>query len=147
LVAETRQHGSRDRALGNGFGLLADYIFAESREGEEIAMTAPVFATSEGKNWMIRFVMPKAVTRAALPSPGPGIAITDLPERTVAVLRFSGRADEKLLAAKEAELRGRMEERGLTPLGGIEHAFYDSPIMPGPLRNNEVMIAVDLEPA
>lgn len=141
-VAETRQHGSRDRALGNGFGLLADYIFAESREGDEIAMTAPVLAAPMGRDWAIRFIMPKALARADLPVPGRGVTIADLPARTVAVLRFGGRADDKLIAAKEAELQEWLAERGIAALGPIEHAFYDSPIMPGPLRQNEVMAEI-----
>lgn len=143
IVAETRQHGSRDRALGNGFGLLADYIFAESREGEEIATTAPVFAVPIGKGWAIRFVMPKALARNGLPAPGPGVSIAEVPPRTVAVLRFGGRADDKLIKGKEAELRERLKERGIAAAGPIEHAFYDSPIMPGPLRQNEVMAPID----
>lgn len=142
IVAETHQHGSRDRALGNGFGLLADYIFAESREGDEIATTAPVFAVPRARDWTIRFVMPKALALEDLPKPGRGVAITELPPRTVAVLRFGGRADEKLIAAKETELRERLAERGIAPAGPIEHAFYDSPIMPGPLRQNEVMTEI-----
>lgn len=141
-VAETRQHGSRDRALGNGFGLLADYIFAESREGEEIPMTAPVFAVPTGKDWTIRFVMPKTLKREDLPVPGNGIAIADIPARTLAVLRFGGRADEKLIAGKENELRDWLAGRDIVPAGPIEHAFYDSPIMPGPLRQNEVMAPI-----
>ena len=142
IVAETRQPGSRDRALGNGFGLLADYIFAESREGEEIAMTAPVFAVPVARDWMIRFVMPKALDRADLPKPGRGVAIGDVPARTVAVLRFGGRADDRLIAEKEAELRARLAEREIAATGPIEHAFYDSPIMPGPLRQNEVLAPI-----
>jgi hypothetical protein len=142
IVAETRQHGARDRALGNGFGLLADYIFAESREGEEIAMTAPVFAVPTGKDWTIRFVMPADLAREDLPVPGRGVTIAEIPARPVAVLRFGGRADDKLLAAREAELGEWLADRGLTATGPIEHAFYDSPIMPGPLRQNEVMVEI-----
>jgi hypothetical protein len=143
IVAETRQHGARDRALGNGFGLLADYIFAESREGEEIAMTAPVFAVPVAKDWTIRFVMPRSIDRDDLPKPGRGVTIAEVPSRTVAVLRFGGRADDKLLASREAELRAWLEERGIAAVGAIEHAFYDSPIMPGPLRQNEVMVEIE----
>ena len=142
VVAETRQHGSRDRALGNGFGLLADYIFAESREGEEIAMTAPVFAVPVAKDWLIRFVMPRMLKREDLPKPGRGIVISDIPSRRVAVLRFGGRADDRLLKTKEEELLSRLAERGIAAAGPIEHAFYDSPIMPGPLRSNEVMAEI-----
>jgi hypothetical protein len=141
-VAQTRQPGSRDRALGNGFGLLADYIFAESRDGEEIAATAPVFAVQGVREWTIRFVMPKAIAREDLPEPGPGVSIAEVPARTVAVLRFGGRADDKLLIAREKELRGWLTKRDISPKGPIEHAFYDSPIMPGPLRQNEVMVEI-----
>jgi len=142
IVAETRQHGSRDRALGNGFGLLADYIFAESREGDEIAMTAPVFAVPAAKDWLIRFIMPRTLKREDLPKPGRGVAIAEIPSRTVAVLRFGGRADDRLLKTKEEELLSRLAERGTVAAGPIEHAFYDSPIMPGPLRSNEVMVEI-----
>lgn len=141
-VAQTRQPGARDRALGNGFGLLADYIFAESREGEEIATTAPVFAVKGDKDWTIRFVMPKALPRDELPEPGPGVAIAEVPARTVAVIRFGGRADDKLLKAKESELHAWLNDKDISAKGPIEHAFYDSPIMPGPLRQNEVMVEI-----
>ncbi len=142
LVAQTVQPGSRDRALGNGLGLLADYFFAESRDGDEIAMTAPMFALAGTQYWTVRIATPRAIERAALPQPGPGVTITELPARTMAVVRFGGRADGQMLAVKEAELRSWLESRGLVALGGIEHAFYDSPVMPGPLRNNEVMIQI-----
>lgn len=145
-VAETEQQGTRDRALGNGFGLLADYFFAESRDGEEIDMTAPVFAVEGDRHWTIRFVLPRALDDDALPEPGPGIALGEIPARTVAVVRFGGRADDRMLATKEIELARWMEARGFAPDGPIEHAFYNSPIMPGPLRQNEVMIPIH-EPA
>jgi len=143
LVAETVQRGRRDRALGNGFGLLADYIFAESREGEEIAMTAPVLAQVEGKGaWRIRFIMPSVWTRGTLPKPGPGVAIGEVPERRVAAVKFGGRADNQSLAAKEVELREWLDKEGLSAASGAEHAFYNSPFIPGPLRHNEVLIEV-----
>lgn len=141
-VAETMQQGSRDRALGNGFGLLADYFFAESREGDEIDMTAPVFAVEGERGWTIRFVLPKALAAGATPVPGPGISLAQVDARTMAVIRFGGRADDRMLATKEAELKGWMEAHGYAPAGPIEHAFYNSPIMPGPLRHNEVMIPI-----
>ena len=41
-VAETVVNGPRREALGEGFRILADYIFAKSREGEKLPMTVPV---------------------------------------------------------------------------------------------------------
>ena len=142
VVAETLRTGGRAAALKSGFGVLADYIFAESRDGEAIAMTAPVLADPAGANWRIRFVMPAKYTRATLPPAGPNVTITDVPARTVAAIRFAGRPDDAALIAREAELRGWMQANGLAASGEAEHAYYNSPLMPGPLRRNEVMIAI-----
>lgn len=141
LVAETIQHGSRDRALGNGFGLLADYIFAESREGDELPMMVPVLGSAvEGGDWKIRFLMPADQTRETLPEPGPGVAIAEIPERELAIIKFSGKPDDKTLAAKEAELRLWIAAQGRDAAGPVEHGYYNSPLRPGPMRQNEVMI-------
>ena len=144
VVAQTIQAGSRDRAMGNGFGLLADYIFAEGREGDEIRATAPVFLVAESTRSVVRFYMPAGSTIESLPQPGEGIELVELQPRTVALIRFGGRADERLVIQKEAELRSWLSGRGIEPAGPAEHAFYNSPIIPGPLRHNEVMIEVDL---
>lgn len=143
LVAETVQSGIRKRALNSGFGVLADYIFAESRGGEEIAMTAPVLAEPAAAEWRVRFVMPARYSRATLPAPGPGVSIQDLPARQVAAVRFAGRADDGLLYRQEEALRAWLAQRGVTPAGGAEHAFYNSPMIPGPLRRNEVLIPIE----
>lgn len=42
VVAETVVRGHRKAALNRGFGILADYIFAKSRDGEALPMTDPV---------------------------------------------------------------------------------------------------------
>jgi hypothetical protein len=42
----------------------------------------------------------------------------------------------------EARLNAWVEQQGLTPVGAIEYAFYDAPMVPGPLRRNEVMVEV-----
>ncbi len=141
-VAETVQAGTRKRALNSGFGLLADYIFAESRGGKEIAMTAPVLVEPSGDKWRVRFVMPAQDVAAGLPAPGAGVTIADVPARTVGVVRFGGWADDALLARKERELRDWLAARGRAPIGRAEHAFYNSPFIPAPLRRNEVMLAL-----
>lgn len=155
LVAETVDTGARQQALDRGFDKLAGYIFAKSRGGERISMTAPVLSDrderiamtapvlSEGAadGWRTRFVMPAKYSRDTLPPPGPGVTITTRPARRVAVLRFAGKTDDATLAEREAELRRWMTSRGLSA-GAFEYAFYNSPFIPGPLRRNEVMIEV-----
>lgn len=141
LLVETVQHGSRDRALGNGFGLLADYMFGEHREGDEIPMIVPVLAEPvAGGSWRIRFIIPEGYAREALPDPGPGIDIAELPPREVAALKFGGKPGDALLAAKEADLRAWVAARGREAAPAAEHGYYNSPLRPGPVRQNEILI-------
>ena len=143
LVAETVASGERYGALNEGFRTLADYIFAKSRGGKKIAMTAPVLSDREGRDdWRVRFVMPAAYTAETLPPPSDGVEIEQLPARRVAAIRFSGLARDAQLEANERKLRAWLEGRGETDTGHAEHAFYDAPFVPGPLRRNEVLIAL-----
>jgi hypothetical protein len=140
LVAETLDDGARDAALDAGFGRLAGYIFAKSRGGEAIAMTAPVLSDGADGRWRTRFVMPAQYSRATLPPPGPGVTIEKVPARRVGAIRFNGRATEGALAAKEDQLREWLAERGLEPAGPAEYGFYNPPFTPPPMRRNEVLI-------
>jgi hypothetical protein len=143
VTAATEARGPRDAALERGFKILADYIFAKSRHGEKIAMTAPVLSDSSSKSgWRTRFIMPAGKTRADLPTPPSGVTLANEPPRRVAAVRFSGRADDADLAAKEGALRSWLELRTFPSEGLAEHAFYNSPVMPGPLRRNEVIITL-----
>jgi hypothetical protein len=151
LLAETVVTSARDRkqALDRGFRMLADYIFAKSRPGEKIAMTAPVLSDHQPGNdqsatdehgWRVRFIMPRAYTRDSLPPAPAGIDIMDLPCRRVAVVRFAGLASDAVLQEKEAALRHWLDTRGESDTGKVEYAFYDAPFIPGPLRRNEVLV-------
>ncbi len=155
-VAETVIEGGRKASLGKGFRELADYIFAKSRDGEKLSMTVPVMqdggdpmATDpplfdddlEGA-WRTRFVMPEGRSADDLPVPPDGILLVEMQARKVAVVSFSGVADDKLLAAQEDRLRGWLARRGDKSEAEPEYAFYNSPMIPGPLRRNEVWLAV-----
>lgn len=151
LVAESIQKGSRSEALDAGFRKISAYIFAKpqgraKREdaAEKIAMTVPVTTTNEdNRSWRVRFVMPRAQTRETLPQPATGVAIAEQGERHVAALRFAGLGtDDELVEAKKHELVAWVAERGFKPVGDVEYAFYNAPIVPGPLRRNEVWIAI-----
>jgi effector-binding domain-containing protein len=143
LIAEAKVAGERGYALDKGFGQLADYIFAKSRDGEKVPMTAPVLSASAGgEDWATRFVMPAHLTRETLPQPDPGISITTLPARRVAAIRFAGTADEATIADHEEQLRHWVGAKKLKATGEPERAFYNSPFMPGPLRRTEILIPV-----
>ena len=153
-VAETVVEGGRKASLGAGFRVLADYIGAKSRAGEKLAMTVPVMQDSgdpmasdppmfddelEGA-WRTRFVMPAGRDAEDLPRPPEGVELVELPARKVAVVSFAGLADDKLLSAQADRLRGWLARRGEASEAEVEYAFYNSPMIPGPLRRNEVWL-------
>ncbi|MCY7271026.1 MAG: heme-binding protein [Sphingomonas bacterium] len=155
-VAETVVQGPRKAALGQGFEIIADYIFAKSRPGEKIAMTVPVMQDSgdpmasdpplfddqlEGA-WRTRFVMPAGRNAGDLPEPPASIELVDMPPRKVAVVSFAGRADDQMLADAEDRLRGWLARTGEKSDAEPEYAFYNSPVIPAPLRRNEVWLAL-----
>lgn len=165
IVAEVTHTGSRERASGASFRRLAAYIFGQDRPagGEDIAMTAPVMqervdqsaqiamtspviqeATGEG-TWRMRFVMPAQYTMETLPQPPSDITLTQVPGRRMASVRFNGNGRASDLTAMEERLANWIESEGLTAIGEVEYAFYDAPMVPGPLRRNEVLIEVAAE--
>ena len=159
IVAEVTHTGDRRPALNAGFRRLAAYIFAEDRPGEEIAMTSPVMQDQSaeiamtapvlqdgGKDtggWRTRFVMPARYTLETLPTPPDDITLVEMPRRRIAAVRFSGNGDNAELVAREEALRAWLDERELTVAGPAEFAFYDAPMVPAPLRRNEVMLPVE----
>ena len=153
-VAETVVEGGRKASLSAGFRVLADYIFAKSRGGEKLSMTVPVMQDGgdpmasdpplfddelEGA-WRTRFVMPAGRNVDDLPQPPDGVELVEMPARKVAVVSFTGVANDKLLSAQEDRLRGWLARRGDTSEAEPEYAFYNSPMIPGPLRRNEVWL-------
>ena len=159
VVAEVTREGDRANAVRRGFGPLAGYIFAKERDGDRIAMTAPVTqrrrdpiamtapvtqtpAASSG-SWAIRFIMPANYSLESLPKPvGSDVRLAKLPRQRRAVIRFSGVTTNELIDAKESALRKWLMERGLRPNGPPTYAYYNHPLTPGFLRRNEVMFDV-----
>jgi len=153
-VAETVVTGSRQEALDEGHRILADYLSAKSRGGDAIPMMNPLIQDSgdpmasdpplfdddlEGA-WRSRLVMP--APRDELPDPPEGVELVEVPARKVAVVSFSGRWTDALLKEQEDRLRGWLATRGLRAGGEAEYAFYNSPMIPGPLRRNEVWLTL-----
>lgn len=158
IVAETTVQGGAWDARFEGFGPLADYIFAKDRQGkkiamtapvtqaprEPIAMTAPVTETRDGAGgWTIAFTMPSHYSMKTLPAPSdPNVKLVEKPSRTMAVLGFTGLATNTDMDAASHRLEQRIASEGLTVLGKPVFAFYDPPWTLPFLRRNEVMIEV-----
>ncbi|MEE4288273.1 MAG: heme-binding protein [Erythrobacter sp.] len=170
VVAEITHAGDRRGASGRSFRRLAAYIFANDRpeggesiamtapvieervqpqetdQDEKIAMTSPVFQEETATDrWRMRFVMPAKYTLETLPTPPKDITLTKVPARRLAAVKFNGYASSSDLAQMEAFLSEWIAGQGLTPVGDYEYAFYDAPMVPGPMRRNEVLIEVIAE--
>lgn len=84
--------------------------------------------------------MPSQYALADLPKPADAqVRLATEPAKRRAAVRFSGVADDELIASQEAALVAWMENRGLTPSGPPTYAYYNDPFTPGFLRRNEVM--------
>jgi len=158
VVAEVSVKGDRETAAGQGFRLLAGYIFGDntrrqkiamtapvvqSPAGETIAMTKPVLQTGENGTWVIRFIMPRGSTLDTLPRPNnPKVQLHALAAGRVAVVRFSGLARQDDVAAKTLALARFVTEQHLHAAGAPSLAQYDPPWTPWFMRRNEMMIPV-----
>lgn len=159
INAETTVRGNAWDARFQGFGPLADYIFAKERDGEEIAMTAPVMqaprdkiamtapvtqqSSGSGEEWVITFTMPSHYTMETLPAPAnPDVRLVEVPARTMGVLTFTGLATDADMRAAEARLMGHVQRAGMQPRGEVSFAFYDPPWILAFLRRNEAMVEV-----
>lgn len=111
--------------------------------GEKIAMTAPVEQVNVDGVYRVGFVVPRKFTRDTVPQPlDPRVTIREVPARTVAVWRYSGRWTEENFREHERDLRARLARQGLRSAPGDSAiiARYDAPFIPWFMRRNEVMI-------
>ncbi len=152
-VARVTTTGGRRPAVNAGFGPLARYIFAREREGEKIAMTAPVTQTARAdstdadvtwqRQWAVEFIMPSRYRLEDLPRPaGAEVTLDTIPARQVAAIRFGGVATDDRIADQERRLRAWLADLGHTAAAPPIYAYYNDPFTPGFLRRNEVLIPI-----
>ncbi|MEO0750191.1 MAG: heme-binding protein [Pseudomonadota bacterium] len=142
VAAQVARPGGRGAAVRQAFSPLAGYIFAKSRPGEKIAMTAPVTQEQSDRGWVVSFIMPEGRTVADLPAPAGDVTLVDIPPRRMAAVKFSGRWTDARFDSHARALTEWVAARGLTPLGEVEFAYYNDPFTPAFLRRNEVMVEV-----
>jgi len=144
IVAQVTRLGNREQAINSGFRALANYIFAKTRDGDKIAMTAPVMQEqNQDGTWTIMFVMPSEYTFETLPKPSnPDITLTQIPMRRLAAIRFSGSPNEKNIVKHQRTLQTYLQDNQMAALSNPIYAFYNPPWTLPFLRRNEVMILV-----
>ena len=154
VIAEVRVNGERKDAIGEGFRLLADYIFGnnvskddiamtapvQQQKSKKIAMTAPVQQQSSDGYWRISFVMPSNYSIKTLPKPTNDlIALKVVPSKQFIAIIFAGPNSDKNLKRHEQELRKFSEANSISISDNPKYAFYNPPWTLPALRRNEIL--------
>lgn len=162
LVAETRVKADFKKAGSQAFRKLFKYITGENEasekiamtspvisdkqdasSGENIAMTAPVTSQKNGDEWRYRFVLPKSYTLDNAPRPtNPDVMLVEVPKKTVATLRYAGRATAKAQKKNAEALDTWVEAQGLNAESQPRWAGYNAPWTLPWFRRNEVLIDI-----
>jgi hypothetical protein len=163
LIAEVLVEGNMSEASGKGFRMLADFIFGNNQShtghsekinmtapvtihavSEKIDMSAPVNVQKQAQGWRVSFTMPQQYTIHSLPKPNNAqVSIKTIPSQKIAVLRFSGIANEEKMLAQVALLHDWLSQKHLKPIGLPTLARYNPPWTLPFLRRNEIMFTVE----
>lgn len=174
ILAEVQVEGDLDTASGEGFRLIAAYIFGKNQVQEKISMTTPVTIESSGEGksqkiamttpvtieasnsnnmtsakseWKVTFVMPSEYTPSTLPKPlDPRVQIREIPAEKKAVVVFSGRYNEEKVAEEIKALQGWIQTKNLQVIGPPQFARYNPPWTLPFFRRNEILIQVRNQP-
>lgn len=144
----------------DSFGLLFRFISGANVQKKKVKMTAPVVSqessqvikmtspvlTDFSNEGYMAFVIPQDFDIENTPQPLDNrIDIEEIPERNVAVLRFSGSWSENRFEAKKKQLIEELANTKIKLKGKIFTMLYNPPFTPSFLRRNEVAIEVQPE--
>ena len=145
-----------------GFRTLFGYIYGYNKTAQavemttpvtqstKIEMTTPVTQTRIDDQMVMRFFLPAFFTLKTAPEPT-DLAITiralasgdALASGHFAVIRYSGRANDRNFETNRRRLLHELRASGLTPLGPAIRATYNGPFTPPFLRCNEAMYRIE----
>lgn len=129
------------KSSGQGFSILAGYIFGKNEQKEKIAMTAPVAMSLEDSMTMM-FMVPKERKKANLPKPdAEQINFTEMPAKRVAAIGFGGWANDENIKKYKAKLIAALEAKGIEHTDRFYFLGYNAPFEVFNRRNE---IIVDL---
>ena len=161
LVAEVDIEGSYNKTGNEAFRILAGYIFGDNQSStkmnmtapveseaiqpsERMNMTAPVFSNKNVNGYTYRFVMENKYTQETLPVPNNSkIRITEIKNRVMAVIGFSGRWSQKNFEKHEQILVNDLKNEGIGVASEAIYARYNAPFTPWFLRRNEIMFEIE----
>ena len=129
-------------SASSNFPVLANYIFGGNKDNTKMAMTSPVLYNMSNKS-SFSFIMPKQFEINNLPSPNTDkIFFETVKNQCVAVMEFSGFANEKNCAVKHLELLNILKKNNIAHNNDFMIAVYQPPYQLIN-RKNEIWIEVN----
>jgi hypothetical protein len=116
-----------NNSSGQGFSILARYIFGNNERNEKISMTSPVSISLEDSMTMM-FMVPKKLNKDMLPKPNQsGIEFREEPAKTVAAIRFSGWANDTKIEKYKQNLKAALDAEGIKYSNQFYFFGYNAP--------------------
>jgi hypothetical protein len=140
-IAEYTSGSTSYKDMGSkGFGKLGGYIFGKNEKKQNIAMTSPVEVDMGDSSSRMSFMMPTAYEIKDLPTPSDStVVLTETEDEHVAVISFSGFANDELIAEYSKKLADILKKENLTVVGNYRYLGYNPPYqLIG--RKNEVVV-------
>jgi hypothetical protein len=144
-VASVHVRAGLSDAGNIGFGPLVNYISGNNKASQQIAMTAPVLQEPSGRDgFTVSFVLPYQEDGSIWPDPVDSrVRVESKARSLVAARQFRGYWREASVRDEEHTLISALEQSGYRVVGEPYFARYNPPTMPGFLRRNEVLVAVE----
>lgn len=144
-IAECFISNARDlsSASSYAFSRLFSYIQGRNSKSMPIQMTKPVRQEPHENGWKISFVIPEDVRRNGIPDANDaGISVREVPGGLYAAIVYRGSWADRKRQDQIEKLMALVAAEGLKASGSAIGAVYNPPFTPGPLRRNEVMVAI-----
>lgn len=143
IIARTSAGGDYKEASSKGFRKLAGYIFGSNKEDKKIAMTSPVWMSTNSENSEMHFIMPSEYDMAELPEPADmAVKLDNFTGGKFASIEFGGYADDEKLEANQKKLAEWLVANNYDPTGESFFVGYNSPFKIYN-RRNEILIALN----
>lgn len=127
------------RVSGQGFSMLAGYIFGGNEKNQKISMTSPVSMSLEDSMTM-QFMVPKEFNQDNLPEPNNAkIKFVEEPAKKVAAIEFGGWANSEKIKLHQQKLIQLLEKQGITHSNKFYFLGYNAPFEMFN-RRNEIIV-------
>jgi hypothetical protein len=143
-LAHVSINGDYESSMELGFYQLAEYIFGKNTWQTRMEMTVPVLQQRTSSGWMVSVILPSKFDIATAPPPlNARIELSQKPAETVAVHKYSGWTNKKIIYSKTKELSQWLNENNrYKVLSKPRSAVYDPSFALPFLRRNEIHISV-----